>query len=85
MRSVEETRPCPGLSVPVVTVLDERGDVVELRLERERGPRAVAQPDPDAIVPHDAQPPGQPLEEAHVGGLLRVALEVAHPPRRQPS
>ena len=29
MRSVEETRPCPGLSVPVVTVLDERGDVVE--------------------------------------------------------
>ncbi len=29
MRSVEETHPCPGLSVPVVTVLDESGGVAE--------------------------------------------------------
>ena len=29
MRSVEETRPCPGLSVPVITVLDAAGGLVE--------------------------------------------------------
>ena len=29
MRSVEETRPCPGLSVPVVTALDEGGELRE--------------------------------------------------------
>jgi len=29
LRSVEETRPCPGLSVPVVTVLDDVGDVAD--------------------------------------------------------
>ncbi len=29
MRSVEEARPCPGLSVPVVTALDAEGDLVE--------------------------------------------------------
>ncbi|MGE4606020.1 MAG: dihydrodipicolinate synthase family protein [Myxococcota bacterium] len=29
LRTVEETRPCPGLSVPVVTVLDEGGALVE--------------------------------------------------------
>ncbi len=29
MRSVEDTRPRPGLSVPVVTVLDEAGDLIE--------------------------------------------------------
>jgi dihydrodipicolinate synthase/N-acetylneuraminate lyase len=29
MRSLEEWRPCPGLSVPVVSILDERGDLVE--------------------------------------------------------
>ncbi|MGI9591856.1 MAG: dihydrodipicolinate synthase family protein [Myxococcota bacterium] len=29
MRSLEEQRPCPGLSVPVVTVLDEAGRLLE--------------------------------------------------------
>lgn len=29
MRSVEEARPCPGLSVPVVTALDAEGDLAE--------------------------------------------------------
>ena len=29
MRSVEDARPCPGLSVPVVTVLDEAGELIE--------------------------------------------------------
>jgi len=29
MRSLEEWRPCPGLSVPVVSILDEAGDLVE--------------------------------------------------------
>ncbi len=29
MRSLEEWRPCPGLSVPVVSVLDEDGSLVE--------------------------------------------------------
>jgi dihydrodipicolinate synthase/N-acetylneuraminate lyase len=29
MRSIEQMRPCPGLSVPVVTVLDEAGALVE--------------------------------------------------------
>ncbi len=29
MRSVEESRPCPGLSVPVVSVLDEAGGLLE--------------------------------------------------------
>lgn len=29
LRTVEETRPCPGLSVPVVTVLDEGGQLLE--------------------------------------------------------
>ncbi len=29
MRSVEQTRPRPGLSVPVVTALDARGEFVE--------------------------------------------------------
>lgn len=29
MRSVEESRPCPGLSVPVVTILDEGGSLLE--------------------------------------------------------
>jgi len=29
LRSVEESRPCPGLSVPVVSVLDEAGGLVE--------------------------------------------------------
>lgn len=29
MRSVEEARPCPGLSVPVVTVLDGNGGLLE--------------------------------------------------------
>ncbi len=29
LRTVEETRPCPGLSVPVVTVLDDRGELLQ--------------------------------------------------------
>jgi dihydrodipicolinate synthase/N-acetylneuraminate lyase len=29
VRSVEEARPCPGLSVPVVTALDPEGDLVD--------------------------------------------------------
>ena len=29
MRSVEDTRPCPGLSVPVVTALSESGELLE--------------------------------------------------------
>jgi dihydrodipicolinate synthase/N-acetylneuraminate lyase len=29
LRSVEEFRPCPGLSVPVVTVLDDAGQLIE--------------------------------------------------------
>jgi len=29
LRSVEESRPCPGLSVPVVTILDEEGGLLE--------------------------------------------------------
>ena len=29
MRSVEQTRPRPGLSVPVVSVLDARGELLE--------------------------------------------------------
>ena len=29
VRSVEEARPCPGLSVPVVTALDAEGDLVD--------------------------------------------------------
>ena len=29
MRSVEESRPCPGLSVPVISVLDDTGQLIE--------------------------------------------------------
>jgi len=29
MRSVEDARPCPGLSIPVVTILDDAGRVLE--------------------------------------------------------
>ncbi|MCH8133414.1 MAG: dihydrodipicolinate synthase family protein, partial [Myxococcales bacterium] len=29
MRSVEESRPCPGLSVPVISVLDDAGQLIE--------------------------------------------------------
>ncbi|HTP49801.1 MAG TPA: hypothetical protein VMK42_03800 [Anaeromyxobacteraceae bacterium] len=55
-------------------VLDECRQIIDLGMERERGPRPIAQADADPIVADQAKPFGQASEEPAVRRVIRVAL-----------